>query len=95
MDEQTLSAYIDNELLAEEAAAVKAYLASNPEANARVRSYEEFTALISQTYKAMLEQPVPERLRTIIETWHDEDSSWKPDNDSRGSSNEGSLAPAG
>lgn len=62
--QQDILAYVDGELEpgTVRAEAVEAYLAENPEADARVRAYERQNEAIRTRYRDVLAQPVPDRL---------------------------------
>jgi anti-sigma factor RsiW len=63
--EAELHAYVDGALPAARAAAVEGYLSGHPEDAARVSAYREQIALLHREYDAVLEDPVPARLRTL------------------------------
>lgn len=92
--ERVLNAYIDNELEPEKVAGVKAYLAEHPEAKKRVQYYTDCVAWLAQVCGAMLREPLPERLESVIETWVQETVGEKSDGDPLDDPGEESLAPA-
>ncbi len=59
LSEAELHAHLDGELDAERCAAVQAFLAADPEAAARARSYRRQAALIARVYGPLLDRPVP------------------------------------
>jgi anti-sigma factor RsiW len=64
--ESDLHALIDGVLPAARAAEVEAYLAAHPEEAARVAAYRQHVLGLRQTYNAVLDEEVPERLRRPV-----------------------------
>jgi hypothetical protein len=62
VSDETLMAYLDNELSPEERARVAAIVASDPDAKARLARQERLHAVLSAAFNPVMEQPVPERL---------------------------------
>lgn len=65
ISDETLMAYLDNELPADERERVNAALAADPVLQARLKRQERVHAMLSSAFDPALKQPVPER---IIET---------------------------
>jgi anti-sigma factor RsiW len=63
IDDERLSAWLDGELDAVAAAEVQAWLAEHPEDAARVRQWDADRQDLRAHYAAVLEEPVPPRLR--------------------------------
>ena len=61
--EADLHAYLDGVLTPARAAEVEAYLAQHPEDGARVAAYREQVQALRRDFNAVLEEPVPDRLR--------------------------------
>ncbi len=61
--EADLHAYLDGVLTPARAAEVEAYLAQHPEDSARVAAYREQFQALRRDFNAVLEEPVPDRLR--------------------------------
>lgn len=61
--ETDLHAYVDGALAAGRAADVEAYLAAHPEDGARVAAYRQQNQVLRQHFAAVLDEPVPQRLR--------------------------------
>lgn len=66
-DLDTLMAYADDALPADEAARVAQYLATDAQARAQVEQFRRTAALASQAFAADLERPVPPALRAAVE----------------------------
>jgi hypothetical protein len=67
VDDETLAAYVDGELSPEKAAAVAMLLADDPEARRRLDALFETSRLLAAAYEAPMTEPVPERLRALVE----------------------------
>jgi anti-sigma factor RsiW len=61
--EDELHAYVDGALPADRLAAIESYLASNPEAAARVAAWRVQAAQIRERWGMVADEPIPERLR--------------------------------
>ncbi len=61
--EHELHAYVDGELPADRRAAVEAWLLSHPQDAARVASWRSQAEAIRARYGAIIEEPIPERLK--------------------------------
>lgn len=66
--ENDLHAYIDGALPAARVADVEAYLEAHPEDAVRVAAYRQHLLGLRQTYSAVLDEPLPERLRSAVRT---------------------------
>ncbi|MEO1640798.1 MAG: zf-HC2 domain-containing protein, partial [Pseudomonadota bacterium] len=66
---EQLSAYLDGELSAEDAAMVEARLASDPAAQAELDALMAAEAEIAEEFDAMLAEPVPFKLAQTIKTF--------------------------
>lgn len=64
--ESDLQAYADGELSESRRADVAAWLASHPEDAERIESYRRIAEELRSTYKGVLEEPVPERLKRAL-----------------------------
>jgi anti-sigma factor RsiW len=64
--ELDLQAYADGKLPEERRAAVAAWLAAHPEDAERIESYRRLAEELRSTYDAVLDEPVPERLRHVV-----------------------------
>jgi anti-sigma factor RsiW len=64
--ESDLQAYADGELPESRLADVAAWLASHPEDAERIESYRRIAEELRSTYKGVLEEPVPERLKQAL-----------------------------
>lgn len=60
-----LHAYVDTELSAAQRAEIEARLASDPEAAARVRAYQEQKLALRQLFDPVLDEPLPASLRAL------------------------------
>jgi anti-sigma factor RsiW len=61
--EDELHAYVDGALPPDRVAAVESYLASNPDAAARIAEWRAQASAIRERWGAVAEEPIPERLR--------------------------------
>ena len=66
VSELDLQAYADGNLPEERRAAVAAWLAAHPEDAERIESYRRLAEELRSTYDAVLDEPVPERLRHAV-----------------------------
>jgi hypothetical protein len=66
-DLDTLMAYADDALPADEAARVAQYLATDAQARAQVEQFRRSAALASQAFAADLERPLPPALRAAVD----------------------------
>jgi anti-sigma factor RsiW len=66
VSELDLQAYADGNLPEERRAAVAAWLAAHPEDAERIESYRRLAQELRSTYDAVLDEPVPERLRHAV-----------------------------
>jgi len=66
VSELDLQAYADGNLPEERRAAVAAWLAAHPEDAERIESYRRLAEELRGTYDAVLDEPVPERLRRAV-----------------------------
>jgi anti-sigma factor RsiW len=66
VNELDLQLYADGELPEERRAAVAAWLAAHPEDAERIESYRRLGEELRSTYRGVLEEPVPERLRGVL-----------------------------
>jgi anti-sigma factor RsiW len=66
-DLDTLMAYADDALPADEAARVAQYLATDAQARAQVEQFRRTASLASQAFAADLERPVPPALRAAVD----------------------------
>lgn len=66
MSDERLSAWFDGELAADERAAVEAWLREHPEDGARVRLWAADGDALRARFGPMLDEPVPELLRTTV-----------------------------
>ena len=64
--ESDLQAYADGKLSEERRAAVAAWLAAHPDDAERMESYRRIAEELRATYEAVLDEPVPERLRRAL-----------------------------
>ncbi|MEX0590747.1 MAG: anti-sigma factor [Xanthobacteraceae bacterium] len=62
LTEDELHAYADGALPSDRIAAVESYLASNPDAAARVAEWRALTSAIRERWGAVADEPIPERL---------------------------------
>lgn len=62
IDRETLAAYADGELGAEEQARVEAAIAADPTLAAEVESHRKLRAMLSDRFAAITQMPIPERL---------------------------------
>lgn len=67
IDAARLAAYVDGALEPEEAASVVIHLADDPEDRRRVEQLTELNAILVAAYAAPLAEPMPERIRRIVE----------------------------
>ena len=67
IDPARLAAYVDGALEPEEAASVVMHLADTPADRRRVEQLAELNALLVAAYAAPLAEPIPERIRRIVE----------------------------
>jgi len=65
LSENELHAYVDDRLEDEGRRAVEVYLAQAPEDAARVAAYREQNAALRALFDPVIEEPVPERLRSL------------------------------
>jgi anti-sigma factor RsiW len=64
--ESDLQAYADGELPESRRADVAAWLASHPDDAERIESYRRIAEELRSTYKGVLDEPVPERLKQAL-----------------------------
>ncbi|MGF1639984.1 MAG: hypothetical protein ACFCUO_03460 [Rhodospirillales bacterium] len=67
LSDEALMAYHDGQLTSEEATAVEAALAGDPEARERLRRFAKADALVGRAFGSPLHQPVPEALLRAID----------------------------
>ena len=68
--ENELHAYVDDRLEGDARRAVEAYLAQAPEDAARVAAYREQNAALRTLFDPVIEEPLPERLRSLKPSRH-------------------------
>ncbi|HTV78248.1 MAG TPA: zf-HC2 domain-containing protein [Steroidobacteraceae bacterium] len=66
VSDEMLMAYADGELAATERAQVEAALAADPELRRRVAAHRTLRTRLSATYDPVLEEPVPDRLASLV-----------------------------
>ena len=71
-----LHAYVDGQLEVDECRQVEAYLADNPEAQARVSDYRRMNDLLRQMYEPVLQEPIPESLMAQSRPQPQESKGW-------------------
>jgi anti-sigma factor RsiW len=59
ISENELHAYVDGQLTEERRVEVEAYLADNPQEQARIREYQEQNRLLHASYDAIMAEPIP------------------------------------
>ena len=67
LDDETLVAYVDGELDPKLCQAVETALRDDPTARAKERIFRESAAMLRAAYDRVVEEPVPERLRAVLE----------------------------
>ena len=65
-DDDTLMAYADGELSAEERAEIERALAADPGLSERLEAHQRMRTLLSGAYSDAMDEPVPERLLTAV-----------------------------